>query len=375
MTQPQTPSPYADHVDLRADGRPVQGRAAVGYATPSKDQPLAPYHFQRREVGASDVGIEILYCGVCHSDLHQARDEWGNTVWPCLPGHEIVGRVSAVGEGVTRFGEGDLVGVGCMVGSCQECASCRAGEEQYCEKGFLATYNGPFTPDGSNTFGGYSDYVVVTEKFVLPIPEGLEPQRAAPILCAGVTVYSPMKHWGVGPGKKVGVVGLGGLGHMAVQIAAALGAEVTAFSTREDKLEDARRLGAGAAVLSTDQGAMEGLATSLDFILNTIPSGHDVGPYLQRLAHDGHMVVVGALEELKGVNNMSLAKQRLSLAGSLIGSLTETQEVLELCARHGLAAQAEVIAIGDVNAAYERMMAQDIHYRAVIDMATLRGER
>ena len=366
---------YAQEVEIRIDGSRAKGTQAVGYGTPDKTSPLGPIQFERREPGPADVSIEILYCGVCHSDLHQVRDEWNNTVWPCIPGHEIVGRVTAVGAEVTRFRVGDLAGVGCMVDSCQECDSCKVGEEQYCQNGFLATYNGPFKPDGSNTFGGYSDHIVVTEQFVLKIPENLDLKAVAPILCAGVTTYSPMKHWKVGKGTKVGVVALGGLGHMAVQIAAALGAEVTVFTTREDKMADARTLGAGAVVLSTDEDAMKALKGTLEFIIDTIPTRHDVNPYIQTLAHDGQLVLVGALEPLEPANNMYMATQRLGMSGSLIGNLAETQEVLDLCGQHGIVAQAEMIDIQDINKTFERMMNEEIHYRAVIDMASLRRDQ
>lgn len=365
---------YAPEVTLTSEGRPVGTRPALGYAATDKTAPLRPFPFQRREPGPHDVSLDILYCGVCHSDLHQVRDEWGNTVWPCLPGHEIVGRVTAVGDQVTRFKVGDLAGVGCMVDSCQACAACQAGEEQYCQNGFLATYNGPFKPDGSNTFGGYSDHIVVTERFVLRIPENLAPETVAPILCAGVTTYSPLKHWKVGPGMRVGIVALGGLGHMAVQLAVALGAEVTVFTTRPDKAQDAIKLGARAAVLSTDEEAMKPLEASLDFILNTIPTRHDVNPYLKLLGHDGHLVLVGALEPMEPVDNTLVASQRLSMAGSLIGSLAETQEVLDFCGKHGLSAQVEVVKIQDINTVFERMMNEEIHYRAVIDLASLKQE-
>ena len=366
---------YPHEVEVQPDGTKAQGTPATGYGAADKTSPLTPMHFERRVPGPSDVQIEILYCGVCHSDLHQVRDDWENTVWPCIPGHEIVGRVSAVGAEVTRFKVGDLAGVGCMVDSCQHCDSCKKGEEQYCENGWLATYNGPFKPDGSNTFGGYSDHIVVTEGFVLRIPDNLDLKGVAPILCAGVTTYSPMKHWGVKVGMKVGVVALGGLGHMAVQIASALGADVTIFTTRPEKAKDAGHLGAKASVVSTDEDAMKALKGSLDFILDTIPVGHDVNPYLQCLKRDGQMVLVGALEKLEPPNNMLMATQRVGIAGSLIGSLAETQEVLDLCGQHGITAQVELIDIQDINGAFERMLGEEIHYRAVIDMASLKKDR
>ena len=347
----------------------------VGYAAETKRSKLAPFSFERRDPGPKDVRIDIMYCGVCHSDLHQVRDEWGNTVFPCLPGHEIVGRVAAVGAEVTRFKAGDLAGVGCMVDSCQRCAACGQGLEQYCENGFLATYNGPFKPDGSNTFGGYSQSIVVTEQFVLAIPEGLDPAQAAPILCAGVTTWSPLTRWKVGPGQTVGVVGLGGLGHMAIKLATAMGARVVAFTTSADKEADARRFGAVACVLSTDADAMKEHAGKLDFILSTVPSPYDVNPYLELLRRDAALVNVGVLEKLDGVNNGLLAFQRRTLAGSLIGSLAETRDVLEFCARHGIAPEIEMIPIDRIDEAYERMMREEVHFRYVIDMASLRAAR
>ena len=365
---------YPREVDVRPDGTRAQGSPATGYGAADRTSALKPMTFERRVPGPTDVEIEILYCGVCHSDLHQVRDDWNNTVWPCIPGHEIVGRVSAVGAEVRGFKPGDLAGVGCMVDSCQHCDACQKGEEQYCENGWLATYNGPFKADGSNTFGGYSDHIVVTEGFVLRIPENLDLKAVAPILCAGVTTYSPMKRWGVGPGKKVGVVALGGLGHMAVQLASALGADVTVFTTKPEKAGDAGHLGARTSVLSTDEEAMKAVAGSLDFILDTIPVGHDVNPYLKCLKHDGQMVLVGALEKLEPPNNMLMATQRVGIAGSLIGSLAETQEVLDFCGQHGITAQVELIDIQDINQAFGRMMKEEIHYRAVIDMASLKKE-
>ena len=351
---------------------------ARAYSAASATSPLAPTTIPRRDPTERDVQIEILYCGICHTDLHSVRNEWSefvSTTYPIVPGHEIVGRVASVGSEVTKFKVGDLAGVGCMVDSCQHCDSCQKGEEQYCENGWLATYNGPFKPDGSNTFGGYSDHIVVTEGFVLRIPDNLDLKGVAPILCAGVTTYSPMKHWGVKAGMKVGVVALGGLGHMAVQIASALGADVTVFTTKPEKAKDAGHLGAKASVVSTDEDAMKALKGSLDFILDTIPVGHDVNPYLQCLKHDGQMVLVGALEKLEPPNNMLMATQRVGIAGSLIGSLAETQEVLDLCGQHGITAQVEMIDIQDINGAFERMLGEEIHYRAVIDMASLKKDR
>ncbi len=348
---------------------------ATGYATADAQTPLTSFDFERREPGPKDVQIDILYCGVCHSDLHQVRNEWGNTIYPCLPGHEIIGRVSQIGPEVTKYKVGDTVGVGCMVDSCQQCEACRQGLEQYCEgpNSFTATYNGPFKPDGSNTFGGYSDTIVVFEDFVLRIPESLELQSAAPLLCAGVTTYSPLRHWKIGPGEKVGIVGIGGLGHMAIQLASAMGAEVTAFTTSPSKEADAKRLGASHVVLSTDKDAMSKYESKLDYVLLTIPDPVDVNPYVQLLKRDGTLTIVGVLAPLEpGVNNNYMAMGRRSVAGSLIGGIPETQEVLDFCAKHSITSDVEVIPIQDINTAYERMKKGDVKYRFVIDMASVK---
>jgi uncharacterized zinc-type alcohol dehydrogenase-like protein len=345
---------------------------SFGYAAASKDEPLKPWTFERTEPGAYDVEIAIRYCGVCHSDIHQARDEWHNTVWPCVPGHEIVGNVTRVGEHVSKFAEGDLVGVGCMVNSDQHCDACKAGEEQYCESGFLATYNGPMKPkgDGANTFGGYSTNIVVAENFVLRIPEKLDPAKAAPLLCAGVTTFSPLKHWKIGKGHTVGIVGFGGLGHVATQIAKALGATVTVFTRTEAKRADALRLGASNVVVSTDKAAMKAAAGTFDYLLSTIPEKHDVNPYIALLKRDGILTMVGALEPLEPVDHSKVAFKRLSISGSLIGGIAETQEVLDFCAAHGIEAQTETIALADINEAFDRTVRGEVRYRHVIDMAT-----
>lgn len=348
--------------------------AAIGYAAKSAKAKLAPFHFERREPGAHDVAIHIEYCGVCHSDVHQVRNDWKNSLYPCVPGHEIVGRVTAVGAHVTQHKVGDLVGVGCMVDSCQHCASCAEGEEQYCENGMLATYNGPFKPDGSNTYGGYSDHLVVTEKFVLRVPTSLghRLQGVAPLLCAGVTTYSPLKHWQVGPGQKVAVVGLGGLGHVAVKLAVALGAEVTVITSSLDKEDRAREIGAHDVIYSKNPAAMLKHAEKFDFILSTIPVKHDVNPYVELLKRDGHLVLVGVLEQLaSGTNNMLVASKRRSVAGSFIGSIAETQEVLDFCGKHGITADVELINIQDINQAFGDVEKGKVPYRFVIDMATL----
>lgn len=348
---------------------------AIGYAAQNATAPLKSIEFDRHEPGAQDVQIDILYCGVCHSDLHQVRDEWHNTVYPCLPGHEIVGRVMKIGQQVTKFKEGDLVGVGCMIDSCQQCEPCHAQEEQYCEgpKGWTATYNGPLKPDGSNTFGGYSNTIVVRDNFVLKVPEGLDIKAVAPLLCAGVTTYSPLRHWQVKAGQQVGVVGLGGLGDMAVKLATAMGARVVVFTTSPEKEADIRRLGAEDVVLSTDKEAMQKYASSFDFILSTVPTKHDINPYIQLLKRDATFVLVGALEPLEPIDHSQVAFHRRSIAGSLIGGIAETQEVLDFCAEHGILPDVEMIPIQQINEAYERMLKGDVKYRFVIDMASLQA--
>jgi uncharacterized zinc-type alcohol dehydrogenase-like protein len=347
---------------------------ASGYAAYDPTSPLAPYSFERRDPGPHDVQIEILFCGICHSDLHAARGEWGAVPYPLVPGLEIVGRVTAVGGHVSRFREGDLVGVGCMVDSCQHCRSCDEGLEQYCEgSGFVGTYLGIEPETGRPTNGGYSDKIVVKDKFVLKIPDGMDPAAAAPLLCAGITTYSPLNHWKVGPGQRVGVVGLGGLGHMGVKIARAMGAVVVVFTTSPDKVADARRLGAHEVVISRDPDAMAAEAGRFDFILNTVAAPHSLDPFLAALKRDGTMCLVGVPSELHpspGVANLIF--RRRSLAGSLIGGIAETQEMLDFCARHGLAADIELIPIQQVNIAYDRMLKGDVKYRFVIDLASLK---
>jgi uncharacterized zinc-type alcohol dehydrogenase-like protein len=334
---------------------------------------MAPFAFDRRDPGPADVQIDILYCGVCHSDLHTARSEWPGTRYPCVPGHEIVGRVARTGGRVSAFREGDLVGVGCMVDSCRTCASCREGLEQYCENGFTGTYNGPEQGSGGNTFGGYSNRIVVDEKFVLRIrhPES-QLAAAAPLLCAGITTWSPLRKWEVGPGQTVGVVGLGGLGHMGVKLARALGAQVVMFTTSPGKAADAMRLGAHEVVVSTDRRQMAAQRNRFDFILNTVAAPHDLDPFLGMLKRDGSLVLVGAPSSphpSPGVFNLIF--KRRSLAGSLIGGIAETQEMLDFCAGHGIVSDIEMIPIAAINDAYERMLKSDVKYRFVIDMATL----
>ena len=347
---------------------------SAGYASKGKHSKLQHFEFEREEPGPNEVQIEILYCGVCHSDLHQVRDEWHNTVYPCLPGHEIVGRVTRVGSAVTKFAVGDLAGVGCMIDSCGSCRGCTEGLEQYCEgpKGWTATYNGPVKPDGTNTFGGYSNNVVVKESFVLRIPDSLELTGVPPLLCAGVTTYSPMKHWNVGPGQTVGVIGLGGLGHMAVKLARALGARVIVFTTSEDKEDDARRLGVEEVILSTDENAMAAKELSLDFAISTIPDPYDINPYVKLLKRDAALAVVGVLAPYKKpTDNQEVAFHRRTVSGSLIGGIAETQEVLDFCAEHGITADVELIPINDINDAFDRMQKGEVRFRYVIDMATL----
>lgn len=347
---------------------------AHGYATQSATDELKPFSFERRDPRPGDVVIDILYCGICHSDIHSARNEWGWSSYPFVPGHEIIGRVNAVGNKVTRYKAGDLVGVGCLVDSCRKCASCNDGLEQYCENGFTGTYGGEDKIGGTphkKTFGGYSDKITVDERFVLRIPENLDPAAAAPLLCAGITTYSPLRHWQVGPGQKVGVIGLGGLGHMGVKFAHAMGARVVMITTSPKKGDDARKLGADEVLLSTDAKAMQAAQRSFDFLLNTIPVGHDADPYMDLLKRDGTMVVVGAVEPMKQVNGIPFIMGRRSMAGSLIGGLPETQEMLDFCGKHNIVCDIEKIAMQDVNKAYDRTVKGDVKYRFVIDMATL----
>ncbi|MCA0244588.1 MAG: NAD(P)-dependent alcohol dehydrogenase [Proteobacteria bacterium] len=332
---------------------------------------LLPQPFERRALRADDVAIDIAYCGVCHSDVHQVHNDWNNTVYPCVPGHEIVGRVSAVGPAVTRHRVGDRVAVGCFVDSCGECAACRRGEEQHCSAGVTATYNGKDRVSGETTLGGYADRIVVREKFVLRLPEALDAAQAAPLLCAGITVWTPMREHGVGAGSKVAVVGLGGLGHMGVKLAVALGAQVTVITTSPAKVDDARALGAHEVLLSTDPKAMMAAINRFDFILDTIPSKHNVNPYLMLLGTRGVLVVVGAIDLLEPVHGGLLIRNNRKLAGSLIGGLAATQDLLDFCAEHRVLPQCELIAIDTINEAYARLQANDVKYRFVIDMASL----
>jgi uncharacterized zinc-type alcohol dehydrogenase-like protein len=341
------------------------------YATLAADKPLAPFAIERRALLPDDVAIEILYCGVCHSDLHQARNDWNNSIFPMVPGHEIIGRVSAVGSAVSRFKVGDAVGVGCMIDSCRQCAPCRKGLEQYCVQFPIVTYN---DPHGTPTYGGYSESIVVTESFVLKVPDGLDMAAAAPLLCAGITTWSPLRHWKVGRGSRVAVVGLGGLGHMALKLAKGLGADVTLFTRSPGKEADARRLGADRIVLSTDPAQMAAVGGQFDFIIDTVPYTHDVNPYLPTLTLDGTLVLVGYIGGIDpALNSAPMVFARRSVAGSLIGGIAETQEMLDFCAAHGIVSDIEVIRIQDINQAYERMLKSDVKYRFVIDMASLKA--
>ncbi len=349
---------------------------AKAYAAAGATSPLASSTIARRDPGDRDVQIEILFCGICHSDLHYARDEWHSflpTVYPCVPGHEIVGRVTRVGSGVTRFQPGDLAGVGCLVDSDRTCPHCREGLEQFCP-GMILTYGSPDKHLGGVTYGGYSDSIVVDEDFVLRVPEGLNLSGAAPLLCAGITTYSPMRHWGIAPGKKVGVVGLGGLGHMGVKFARALGAHVVVFTTSPGKKEDALRLGAHEVILSRDAAEMQPHMGSFDFILDTISADHDLNALIFMLRRDGNLTLVGAPEKPFQLGAPGLLFGRRSLSGSLIGGIAETQEMLDFCGRHGITADVEVIPIQKINEAYERMLRSDVKYRFSIDMASLRSE-
>jgi len=344
----------------------------LGYAATSATSPLAPWRFARREPRADDVVIEILYCGVCHSDLHTARNDWGWSSYPIVPGHEIVGRVKAVGTAVTRFSAGDAVAVGCLVDSCRHCAPCERGEEQYCENHATYTYGGLDRHDGTTTQGGYSESIVVSDEFVLKVPDGLDLAAAAPLLCAGITTWSPLRHWKVGKGTKVAVVGLGGLGHMALKLAHALGAEVALFTRTPGKEDDARRLGAHRVVVSSDPKQMADVAGRFDVIIDTVPYVHDINPYVATLASNGTLVLVGYLGALDPfLNSMGMVLGRKSVAGSLIGGIRETQEMLDFCGEHGIVSDIELIRMDEIDGAYERMLKSDVKYRFVIDMSSL----
>lgn len=343
------------------------------YAAMSAKAPLGPFSVERRDPGPHDVVIDILFCGVCHSDIHQVRDEWGEGLFPMVPGHEIIGRVTETGPHATRFKKGDLVGVGCMVDSCRECRSCRHDLEQFCEKGAAFTYNGTEMDRKTPTFGGYSTRIVVDEAFTLKVPENLDPAGAAPLLCAGITTYSPLRQWDCKAGDRVGVVGLGGLGHMAVKLAASMGAEVTMLSTSKAKEADAKRLGAHGFALTSDESTFKKLAGSFDLIVNTISAPHDYNAYLGLLRPMGTMVVVGVPPEATPVHAFSLIGGNRRLAGSLIGGIAQTQEMLDYCGKHGIVSEIEIIPVQKINEAYERMIRGDVRYRFVIDAASLKS--
>lgn len=342
-----------------------------GYATQSPTSDLEPFSFERRTPGVHDVLIEILYCGVCHSDIHQARNEWGNSVYPMVPGHEIVGRVTQTGSEVTRFKEGDLAGVGCFVDSCRACDSCKEGEEQHCENHLALTYNGTEKDLKTVTFGGYSSHIVVDENYTLKVPTNLPLEGVAPLLCAGITTYSPLRRFNVQAGQRVGIVGLGGLGHMGVKLAASMGANVTVFSTSPSKEADARKLGAHNFVVTKDPANLEPLAGKFDFILDAVSAPHDFNMYLNLLGRHGVMVLVGAPEKPAEIQAFSLLTNGRNLAGSGIGGIRETQEMLDYCAEHNITSDVEVIKIQQIGEAYERTIKGDVRYRFVIDMKSL----
>jgi uncharacterized zinc-type alcohol dehydrogenase-like protein len=341
-----------------------------GFAAHKSGSALAPYAFERREPRDRDIVIDILYCGICHTDIHQVRNEWGGSVFPMVPGHEIVGRVSRIGTAVKRFKPGDSAGVGCFVDSCRSCSACQAGLEQYCEKGTVFTYNSK-DKEGNNTYGGYSSQIVVDEKYALTIAPKQPLERIAPLLCAGITTYSPLKHWKVKPGHRVGVIGLGGLGHMGVKLAVSMGADVTVFSRSEAKRADAKKLGAQHFALTTESACMQSLQSSFQLILDTVSAPHDLGPYLETLATDGTLVLLGVPPKPFELGAFHLIGKRRAVAGSMIGGIAETQEMLDYCAEKKIYADVEVIPMAKVNEAYERILKSDVKYRFSIDMKTL----
>ena len=347
-----------------------------GYAALKKGGAMTPVQFDREALADGEVAIDITHCGVCHSDLHQVNDDWKNSLYPCLPGHEIVGTVREVGKGVSKFSVGDRVGVGCMVNSCQQCDYCKAGEEQYCSgpKSCTLTYNGPKVADGTNSYGGYSNGIIVREEFVMTIPDAIDSAEAAPILCAGVTTYQPMKHFGVKKGDTVGVAGIGGLGHMAIQTAKALGATVIALSTSPDKAGKAQKLGATKLIDMNDKKAVEDAAQSLDFLISTIPYSHDLNPYIGMMKTDSTIAVVGNLIDFPKIETGPLVMNRIRIAGSLIGGIADTQEILDFAAEHGIRPEVELIAMKDIDDAFARMKKEDVRFRHVIDMATLEAD-
>ena len=343
----------------------------IGYAAHDSEKPLEPYHFERRALREEDVSIEILYCGVCHSDLHTAKNDWGWTQYPVVPGHEIVGRVLEVGSGVTKYKVGDNVAVGCMVDSCLSCDQCHHGEEQFCREGMVGTYSGQDRISGELTQGGYSKHIVVREEFVLNVPKGLDLAKCAPILCAGITTYSPLRTWNVGPGSRVAVIGLGGLGHMAIKIAAAMGAHVTAISRSDKKKQQVLDYGAKDLLVSSDEQAMQAHANQFDLIINTIPVKHDFTPYMPLLDIDGTQVLVGQVGELAESNSVPLLLGRRRVAGSLIGGIAQTQEILDFCALHNILPEVEMIKMEQINDAFDKLKQGDMASRFVIDMSSL----
>ncbi len=345
--------------------------ATRAYAAQSKTSPLTPFSFDRRDPGAKDIAIDIKFCGICHSDVHQVRDEWGGSLYPMVPGHEIVGHVTSVGKDVTKFKVGDTVGVGCMVDSCRTCTNCKDGEEQFCLEGMTATYNSRERNGNTLAQGGYSQQIVVDEDFVLKITSKAELAAIAPLLCAGITTYSPLKRWKAGPGKKVGIVGLGGLGHMGVKIAVAMGADVTVFTTSASKIDDAKKLGAHHVILSKEATQMEGAANAFDFILDTVSADHDINAYLNLLKRDGTLTQVGLPSNPVAISLFPLVMKRINFSGSLIGGIKETQEMLDFCAKHNIVSEIELIRADQINDAYERLLKSDVKYRFVIDTATL----
>lgn len=343
------------------------------YGAQASDANLEALDIERREITADDVKIEIDYCGVCHSDIHQVRNDWKNSKYPVVPGHEIIGRVTQVGKNVSNFKEGDLVGVGCMVDSCQECDSCKEDLEQFCENGAALTYNSKDEHLGGHTFGGYSEQIVVDKEFVLKVPENIDAKAAAPLLCAGITTYSPLRHWNVKKGDKVGVIGLGGLGHMGVKFAHAIGAHVVMITTSPSKSEDAKKLGADEVLISKNEEDMKKQAGTFDFLLNTVPVGHDMNPYIALLKRDATMVLVGAIEPLDPVHGGGLIGGRKRIAGSVIGGIKETQEMLDFCGEHNIVSDIEMIDMQNINEAFDRVVKSDVKYRFVIDMKSLKN--
>ena len=342
------------------------------YGTEAADADLQQMEIERRDILENDVKIDILYCGVCHSDIHAAKNDWGNAKYPLVPGHEIVGKIIEVGDKVKNYKKGDLVGVGCMVDSCQKCEACEENLEQFCEKGMVGTYNGKDKHSGERTFGGYSTSIVVREEFVLKVPENLDIKAVAPLLCAGITTFSPLNHWEIKKGDKVGIIGLGGLGHMGIKFASAMGAETFMITTSKDKANDAKKLGADAVIISKNEDDMKAHSGSFDFLLNTVPVKHDINPYLQLLKRDSTMVMVGAIEPLEPMNGGNLIMGRKRVAGSLIGGIKETQEMLDFCGKHDIVSEVEMIDMKEINTAFERVTKNDVKYRFVIDMKTFK---